>query len=137
MAQLHQQFTALQEELSQDRATMAAVLRQHQQQKQQYDEEMTGLQQQNAELHHSCQRLTNRLGEESEVVSALRAQLVDYKLQIEQMNLQAKKSRSLNTNDSSMAVRRGGASTPPLQQVGWNALASAPGTKQQQTVYIC
>lgn len=72
------------------------------------------MQQQNGDLHHSCQQLTSRLDEESEVVSALRAQLVDYKLQMEQMNLQSKKGRSLYTS-SSMALRRGGSNTPPGQ----------------------
>jgi hypothetical protein len=40
------------------------------------------LQQQNGELRGMALQLQSRLEEESEVVSALRAQLVDYKLQV-------------------------------------------------------
>jgi hypothetical protein len=40
------------------------------------------LQQQNGELRGMAQQLQARLEEEGEVVSALRAQLVDYKLQV-------------------------------------------------------
>lgn len=45
-------------------------------------QDMGQLQQQNGELRGVAQQLQARLGEEGEVVSALRAQLVDYKLQV-------------------------------------------------------
>ncbi|WIA22878.1 hypothetical protein OEZ86_009821 [Tetradesmus obliquus] len=117
MLQLHQQLADVQEQLSQDRATMATMLRQHQQQKQQLEEDLGQALQQNGELRGMAQQLQARLEEEGEVVSALRAQLVDYKLQMEQMQLQAKKGRSLY-NSSSTADRRTGATTPPGQLQG-------------------
>ncbi|KAF6265420.1 hypothetical protein COO60DRAFT_1686902 [Scenedesmus sp. NREL 46B-D3] len=117
MLQLQQQLADVQEQLAQDRATMATMLRQHQQQKQQLEEDVGQLQQQNGELRGVAQQLQARLGEEGEVVSALRAQLVDYKLQMEQMQLQGKKGRSLY-NSSSTAGRRGSSTTPPGQLQG-------------------
>lgn len=76
-------------------------------------QELAASQQQAAELRGSSAQLSSRLDEECEVVQALRAQLVEYKLQMGQMQLQAKKGRTLNPNhSSSMLLRRPGSATP-------------------------
>lgn len=92
-------------------------------------QEVMQLQQHNSELRSTSQQLAARLDEESEVVSALRAQLVDYKLQMEQMQLQAKKGRSLYTQNSTAGgLRRGGSSTPPMTgQPGSIGVGFPPG----------
>lgn len=91
------------------------------------DQDLSTTQQQNAELRAHSGHLSARLEEESEVVSALRAQLVEYKLQMGQMQLQAKKGRTLNPNNSTnmMMTMRPGTATPPSGQLG--QLGSASG----------
>lgn len=85
-------------------------------------QELAATQQHNAELRASTAQLSARLDEESEVVSALRAQLVDYRLQMGQMQMQAKKGRTLNTNNSTTGMlRRAGTATPP-GQLGFNSI---------------
>lgn len=77
-------------------------------------QELVATQQQNAELRTTAVQLSSRLEEEGEVVSALRAQLVEYKLMMGQMQLQAKKGRTLHTNNSTMfRSNRPGSATPP------------------------
>jgi hypothetical protein len=76
-------------------------------------QELASTQNQNAELRATASQLMSRLEEESEVVSALRSQLVEYKLQMGQMQLQAKKGRTLNPNNSASMFRRPGTATPP------------------------
>eukprot|EP00775_Hariotina_reticulata_P011560 gene11561-11704_t len=105
----------VQEQLAQDRATMATMLRSHQHREQQLEEEVTRLQQHNADLRLASHQLTARLDEEAEVVSALRAQLVDYKLQMSQLQLQTKKGRGLST-EAGNSVRRGMSGTTAGQQ---------------------
>lgn len=81
-----------------------------------YMQELAASQQQAQELRANSAQLSSRLDEESEVVQALRAQLVEYKLQMGQMQLQAKKGRTLNPNhSSSLMLRRPGAATPTGQ----------------------
>lgn len=89
-------------------------------------QELSSAQRQNAELQGTSAQLTSRLDEESEVVSALRAQLVEYKLQMGQMQLQAKKGRTLATNNSTTMFRRPG--TPPGPgQLSFSGAAGAAG----------
>jgi hypothetical protein len=80
-------------------------------------QELALTQQQNAELRVGAAQLSSRLEEEGEVVAALRAQLVEYKLLYGQMQLQAKKGRTLHTTSSSMfrGGNRPGSATPPGQ----------------------
>jgi len=78
-------------------------------------QDLAAAQQQNAMLSSNSAHLAARLDEESEVVSALRAQLVDYKLQMGQLQLQAKKGRTLAANNSTNMFRRPGSATPPGQ----------------------
>lgn len=91
-------------------------------------QELAASQQQAAELRASSAQLSSRLDEESEVVQALRAQLVEYKLQMGPMQLQAKKGRTLNPNhSSSMMLRRPGSATPPAGQLGLGSTAGGGG----------
>jgi hypothetical protein len=93
-------------------------------------QDLTAAQEQNAELRITTSQLSSRLDEEAEVVSALRAQLVEYKLLMGQMQLQAKKGRTLHTTNSSMfrSPNRPGSATPPGQlQLGAGSITGGAG----------
>lgn len=93
-------------------------------------QDLAAAQQQNVELRVTTSQLSSRLDEEAEVVSALRAQLVEYKLMMGQMQLQAKKGRTLHTNNSSMfrSPNRPGSATPPGQlQLGAGSITGGAG----------
>jgi hypothetical protein len=93
-------------------------------------QELAAAQQQNTELRVTTSQLSSRLDEEAEVVLALRAQLVEYKLMMGQMQLQAKKGRTLHTNNSSMfhSPNRPGSATPPGQlQLGPGSITGGAG----------
>lgn len=92
-----------------------------------YMQELAVSQQQAAELRANSAQLSSRLDEESEVVQALRAQLVEYKLQMGQMQLQAKKGRTLNPNHSSSLMLRRPGSATPTGQLGLGSTAGGGG----------
>lgn len=95
-------------------------------------QELALTQQQNAELRVGAAQLSSRLEEEGEVVAALRAQMVEYKLLYGQMQLKAKKGRSSNM----FRVDRPGSATPPgqlqLQGAGGSVAGGAAGVIAMQ-----
>lgn len=91
LATLTSELAEVRASLSADRETFSTAVRRYHNREDEMDEELASAQREREEATHKVQMMQRHLEEEGEVIEALRAQLVEYKQQLSQLQLQNKR----------------------------------------------